>query len=347
MEKIHITKQAIRQIDKVSRICETETGGVLVGTRKRPAVLFAGDPGPKARLHPASYSSDPEHDEELLEDAQKQYDGRVGLLGYWHKHPSGLNRPSDGDFSQARELLSALDDKPLPWLLVFIVDPAHPRGQNIFPYVLISSENEFRPLELTVVEEEDTDVRKALQAESLHVLPRDSRNFWNNPEFRFHLTPTGAQRLRQEKQQLEAAGYQVQIRQRKENRRVALTINGEDDSWLCVPPREYPLSMPRIFRLPDLDEESPFREYLVWNSDLTLTDCLTALKHQQAVPESKPKPEPKLETIPMKESLARPVEVPPMPLVFASPPHQSPVSLVWLPATILCLCGLMIVRIFR
>jgi hypothetical protein len=80
---------------------------------------------------------------------------------------------------------------------------------------------------------------------------------------------------------MEAAGYQVEVRQRKDDHRVSLMVKKEDAAWLCVPPPEYPLSMPRIYRLPHLAEAYPFRLNPVWNSDLCLVDCLAAVLLQE------------------------------------------------------------------
>lgn len=52
-----------------SRTCLTETGGMLIGTVRRPTVLIAGDPGPQSRKTTASFTTDPKHDRQVLERA--------------------------------------------------------------------------------------------------------------------------------------------------------------------------------------------------------------------------------------------------------------------------------------
>jgi hypothetical protein len=245
-------------------------------------VIFAGDPGLEADLKPSSFTSDPNHDKFLLKKVQSQYDGHVTLLGYWHKHPPGMNRPSGGDLTQAQELLADLVDDPHPWLLAIIVNFDSASGPFIYPYVLNGSGKKFKSISPIIVDQKSDSVQQALESEPIYRLKQERRSFWSNPNFRFHLTATGGQRLREELELLKGGGYQVHLQQRKDNHRLSLIIERGEDSWLCVPPAEYPLCMPRFFRLPNLTEEFPFVNFPTWNSDLTLADCLTNLRKQPA-----------------------------------------------------------------
>lgn len=281
MEKLTLTAAVVQQIQAISAHCPTEIGGLLIGTVKQPVVALAGEPGPKAVLRPSSFSTDPEHDRQLLNRTRKQYNGRVTALGYWHKHPAGMSKPSGGDLAQAQALLANLTGDDNPWVLAFIVDPAHPAGKNIFPYILEPPGNGFRLLRVEVVDERSPAVQRALAAEPVYAFSEEGDSFWGTLDFRFQRTPAGLQRLRQEKAQLEAAGYRVKVTERNDDRRISLRVEKGNASWLCLPPPEYPLSMPRIYRLPHLTEEFPFQSRPVWNSDITLADCLSVLTAQQ------------------------------------------------------------------
>jgi len=59
---------------------------------------------------------------------------------------------------------------------------------------------------------------------------------------------------------------------------VSLLVERDGEHILCVLPVEYPLGMPRLFRLPTGEELYPFRQLPVWNSDLTVADLLSAVE---------------------------------------------------------------------
>jgi len=336
MEKLTLTPAVIQQIQAISAHCPTEIGGLLIGTVKQPVVVLAGEPGPKAVLRPSSFSTDPDHDRQLLARARKQYGGRVTALGYWHKHPAGMSRPSGGDLAQAQALLANLTGDDNPWVLAFIVDPAHPAGKNIFPYILEPPGTGFRLLRVEVVDERSPAVQRALAAEPVYAFSEEGDSFWGTPDFRFQHTPAGLQRLRQEKAQLEAAGYRVKVTERNDDRRISLRVEKGNASWLCLPPPEYPLSMPRIYRLPHLNEEFPFQSRPVWNSDLTLADCLAVLAAQEERTRANGSPgvgvRPGATAAAITTPVAEAASVTAEPPIVAAPKEQAPVEEVVPPA---------------
>jgi len=296
MDHVLITRQALHTMLEESQTCPTETGGILIGIVRRPMVLVAGDPGPQARRTAASFTTDPEHDRQVLGRARRHYKGRVTALGYWHKHPAGLNQPSSGDLDQARKLLADLQASggASPWLLTFILNPDSRLENSVHAYILWLDAPGFRPLQLVIVEEIAPQVQQALRDEPVYLTPEQQDHPWADPDFRFHLTPVGYQRLEHEKTTLEAAGYRVQARQRRDDQRVSLLVERDGEQMLCVLPVEYPLGMPRLFRLPTGEELYPFRQRPVWNSDLTIADLLSALETAEimSLPVLEPIPSP-------------------------------------------------------
>jgi len=255
-------------------------------------VLVAGDPGPRARKTAASFTTDSEHDRQVLEQARQHYGGRVTALGYWHKHPAGLNQPSGGDLDQARKLLADLHTSggASPWLLIFILHPDSRLENSVHAFILWLDTPGFRSVQLVIMEETALQVQQALRDEPVYLTPKQQDHPWVDLDFRFHLTPVGYQRLEHEKTALEVAGYRVQARQRRDDQRVSLLVEREGEQVLCVLPVEYPLGMPRLFRLPAGEELYPFRQRPVWNSDLTIADLLSALETPEMMSPSVPKP---------------------------------------------------------
>lgn len=279
MEQISITRQALQAMWENSRHCAVETGGALIGALRSPLVLVAGDAGPQAVKSLASFSSDPGHDREVLRRARRRFGRQLNLLGYWHLHPAGMKRPSAGDLQQARKLLLDLQaaGEDQPWLLAFILQPEATPQQAAHPYRLAANAPGFRPLLLEVLDEADPQVSRALQGEPLALLSERREHPWIDPDFHFHLTPAGRQRLEREQAVLEERGYSVRLLQRKNDRRVSFLISAGAVSLLCQFPREYPLGAPRLLRWPDCEELPPFAGQLLWNSDRSVAELLEGL----------------------------------------------------------------------
>jgi integrative and conjugative element protein (TIGR02256 family) len=198
MNEIMITNKALNEMWEQSCDCPTETGGALVGTLKVPLVLSAGGPGPEAVERPSSFSSDANHDRLFLEQVRSQSQRRVSLLGWWHKHPQGMTRPSGGDLDQARRLQETLvkaGDGPA-WLLVFILQKDSSPLRAVYPYFLPEGERSFRSLDLNPVDDEGLQVCAALEKESLVLRQEQSTHPWMDTGFRFQNTLTGRRRLR-------------------------------------------------------------------------------------------------------------------------------------------------------
>lgn len=276
MDAIYITQQAAESMWEQSQGCSTETGGPLVGTLQIPMVLIAGEPGPHAVKMPHFFSTDPEYDRQMLNRAREKYGRKMHLLGYWHKHPEGMNHPSPGDLRQARKLAADLRDvgEQHAWLLTFILQSADNPEQAIFPYLLSPDMENFQKISLIVVKDDSDEVRQALESEGAVIVSNRIDHPWADPDFRFQFTPVGRSRLEWEQQVLEQAGYKVEVRQRKSDQRISFLLSNERSQYLCIFPVEYPLNMPRLYVLPDKEEIFPLRARSLWNSDFTVADLL-------------------------------------------------------------------------
>jgi integrative and conjugative element protein (TIGR02256 family) len=280
MEKIYVVREALDTMLRLSRNCETETGGILAGTTRLPLVFTAGEPGPNSIKSTVSFQSDPDQDREELRRARDNFNVTIQILGYWHKHPSGLKQPSHGDLIQARRLLASWQalggDKP--WLLSFIIQDGKHNEGAVYPYLLDELGGSFRPLQLAIVEQDEELVKQALQKEPLRLSANRMEHPWIDPTFRFHQTPAGRLRLEEELKSLKRAGFKVKVQQKKSNQRATFLI--EKDGWelLCVFPVEYPLGIPRFFQLPTGVERFPLQYRPVWNSDLMVVDYVSCLR---------------------------------------------------------------------
>lgn len=281
MEPILITRRAVEMICEQSRTCKTETGGVLIGTTRQPVILVAGGPGPRSRKTVTAFTSDSAHDRQVLQEASTTFQQHISYLGHWHKHPPGMPRPSSGDLTQARRLLADFQAKGerAPWMLSLIVQVDDATEPAVHSFRLVSGSADFEAVPLEVIAETDSRLQSALAAEPTYLYDAPFADYWIDPNFSFQRTPTGRHRLEVEKNALEAAGYDVTIRQRKPDERVALHLVRGVEQWLCVLPREYPLGMPRLFRMPEQLEVYPWQTQPLWNSDLLLAHLIARAAH--------------------------------------------------------------------
>ena len=205
MDTIYVTKKAVHVMWEQSRDCPTETGGALVGTLITPLVLAAGGPGSAALKSASSFSTDPEHDRHFLESIRTESQRQVHILGWWHKHPQGMTKPSSGDLYQARKLQKALVDsgKSSIWMLAFILQSAKNPQAAVFPYMLSDLGTEFQSLAIEVVNDDDSIVQRAVGEEKLLLRVEKNTHPWVDPLFRFQTTLVGRRRLEEEKLALE------------------------------------------------------------------------------------------------------------------------------------------------
>lgn len=102
-----------------------ETGGVLVGRRldsQRILIIAATGPGPKADHRHHTFAPDTTYLNNELERLRGQYSG-TDFVGFWHKHPPALDRPSAGDEKQAWEVVHDPDFKTEEFVLAIVVQP--------------------------------------------------------------------------------------------------------------------------------------------------------------------------------------------------------------------------------
>jgi len=218
MEKIQkkvfqITKQAqgIIYVESRQNSAQVETGGVLLGLVNDHIIMEAGRPGPESLNSAISFTPDVEHDRLLLAEAKKRHPD-IDYLGYWHKHPGGFDRPSNGD-------------------LRFLRTPA--------------------------------------------------RDFWSDPAFNFIKTTVGKNRIKEEVAGLEQAGFEVDSL--RANGRAFISLRIREWELICIPPREFPLTPPRLFWKHNNIELLNLGPQLRWNSDCSLLDIVADVKKKLGI----------------------------------------------------------------
>ena len=125
---------------------ELETGGTLLGVILGWLILVthATAPGPRARHRAAMFEADIPYQQEELDRITYRYGG-VRYVGEWHKHPSGLHRPSGVDAGGVREILND-PDYDVEQLLFPIVTCDRRSGFEIHPYLMARGWSDFASL---------------------------------------------------------------------------------------------------------------------------------------------------------------------------------------------------------
>jgi proteasome lid subunit RPN8/RPN11 len=279
MNQMMITQAALAQMWQVSQNCLTETGGLLIGSLHTPLILAAGKPGAHA-IHKATFfQSDPQQDKMELQKARQRFGAAVQPVGYWHKHPQGMPRPSEGDLRQAQQMLASwrfLGEKD-PWLVCVILQDDQNTLAAAHPYRLNHPNGRFAAIDFQVIPEDDGIVAQTLAAQPVHLESNQREHPWVNPDFHFQETISGRMRLERETQALQKLGYRVEIQQGKSNKRICVSIRAVEQAYDCLLPAEYPLGMPRIFQYPGGQEVYPITQHPVWNSDVLLADWISRL----------------------------------------------------------------------
>lgn len=130
------TRRTINSITNAARD-GCETGGILLGHQEGRTfrVTVAGDPGPMAIRTPDRFRRDPDHAQQLADQAWT--DDRSVWIGEWHTHPRGPVAPSDLDLNT---YLSLLQDPELGLqdFLSIIVIP-NSRAAVLYPWVLTAT----------------------------------------------------------------------------------------------------------------------------------------------------------------------------------------------------------------
>lgn len=270
METIKILQGAFELMGSESLTCDVETGGLLIGTLKNPIVFKATKAGINAIKSYASYTNDADHDNEILKQSVDESNGRLKLLGFWHKHPFGYDKPSLIDLDVARGIIGRSVKSGDSRKYYFIItNIEHGEVVNHNCYVFDPEENGFKKIEFSLAHDDDVMVKEVLQAEPTIPIA-GNLDYWNDDGFSFHLTPKGNERLFNEIQNLKKNGYGVRVYQGK---RIQMLIEGKVNI-ICHLPPEYPLNPPRFYY--GIYEMSyPLH---VWNSTMTIIDLLEKIQ---------------------------------------------------------------------
>lgn len=274
MQELKITKCAYKLIEKESKKYafdykyQYETGGILIGTLKKPIVIRASKAGANAILDNGFYTNDADYDYKILHRAIKQFDGRVKLVGYWHKHPGCMSHPSSLDIATAKKIISKnerSDKRPI----YFVITTAHNNEFKLYGYSLKPYQENLNKVVIKLIEDDSKEVKNALNIEPVVIQPR-KMNFWNNYDFRFYLTKVGYKRLREEVNELNMYGYDVSV---YESGQLYFVIE-KSLIILCALPPEYPLNPPRFFK----DGQEIKYILPIWNSSFKIIDIIKQLE---------------------------------------------------------------------
>ena len=268
---LRITKSAYQVIKEESlENMESESGGLMIGTMENdPFVIKATKPSPLAIRTSASYTNDGKYDTEILKKTIAEYNSRIKLVGYWHKHPGSMCNPSMTDLKTACKFAAPLrnsgDNRPL----FFVITNVAHEEVLIYGYYL-NDRNEFVSVDIKIVDDDCETVRDSLKKESV-VLQPEILDYWSNPLFQFHRTITGLARLKQEVRALMALGYKTDVYGGNQVKIVIKDLNG---TLICIPPIEYPLNPPRFYR----NNTEIHYDLPIWNSSFTIADLIKKLE---------------------------------------------------------------------
>jgi integrative and conjugative element protein (TIGR02256 family) len=271
---LKITKSAYQSIKSESLKHATETGGILIGTLRHPVVIRASCAGSLADLSVCSYSNDAAHDSKHLQTAIRDYDGKVKLVGYWHKHPGNMSQLSAMDIETARGIIKRAekqeDHRPVFFMITNVV------GHDVKLYCyMLNDRSGVTAVATKFINDGSPEVIKALNLEPA-IVRQKKVNFWDDPGFQFYMTKTGSERLQQEVDELKSHGFSVKAYAREH---VYLTISKYKETLICVLPPEYPLNPPRFFRGKDeIDYQLP-----IWNSSMGIIDIVQRISRESMI----------------------------------------------------------------
>lgn len=272
MKILKITKSAYRMIEQESINAgkkKLETGGLLIGTLKRLVVLKASRSGTGAKVTPVSYTNDSEYDNKILLQTIKEFDGKVKKIGYWHRHPGSMSRPSSEDLRQAQEIVRMSEREGDVRLVLFIITNVIHNKVKIYGYCLIPGQKVFSRVAIKIVKDDSREVKKALDIESVLIQPKEMY-FWNSCDFQFYRTKNGYTRLKKEVNELKQHGYHVKVFAESQ----MYFVIKKEQTIVCFPPPEYPLNPPRFFK----DSREIKYQLPIWNSSFRIKDILNILE---------------------------------------------------------------------
>ena len=268
-----LTFDAARTIIQQARLFDVETGGLLIGILKpHIVVLAAGSPGKNAVHHASQFTSDPEADKACLAKVRSIHGDAVIPVGWWHKHPCGLNKPSGGDRHQACQLVQQYaDDQPVLMGIVNQVPRINREKTTLFLYS-IDAEGNLRKYDWKLVSCSNPQLLDALH--KAPVRPEVNQgNYWTNKDFQFYLTPAGRERIKLEVGNLKKADWKVITCRRCQDHAFVLDLLKQNTIIRLVLPPEFPLNPPGVFTA----DKRCFRSLNSlnqWNSQRRLTEVV-------------------------------------------------------------------------
>lgn len=274
-----ITYNAAKAIVSDSRnFDEDETGGILVGTLGGPiAIVDAGTSGKNSVHHSVRFTSDPVADKQCLEDAKRRHGNRIMTAGWWHKHPSGFDRPSSGDCMQVRQLSRQYGDgKPVLMGIVTRQRRVLRPKLNLRIYSL-SDAGSLIEHDWKIVKETDKTLQEAINRCEA-VLETKKSTFWDDPGFMFYLNPVGRERIIQERNQLKEAGWQIVTGQRKQDKAFTMDLSDGTDNLRFVFPPEFPLNPPAVY-IDKVRRLTGLHALTEWNSLTSLIAVVQEVKY--------------------------------------------------------------------
>jgi len=271
IEKILITCDAARTIITDARNFTVETGGILVGTLTSPITIIAAGSSGQDSIHlAAQYTSDSTADKACLARARQEYGNGIVTVGWWHKHPSGFDRPSSGDCHQVQILKDEYNDgKPILMGIVNQRPGLISRKISLHLYSLDSagnlSEHTWKLISGKNVELHDAISKATINTQTIDI------DFWEDSSFQFYLNPVGKKRILHDIEALKKAGWQTKTSRLKEDHAMVLDIsNGSYELRFVLPP-EYPLNPPTVLTA-DGNRFKELELLTLWNSRHLLAD---------------------------------------------------------------------------
>lgn len=264
-----ICQPAFHTMYQESERSRVETGGIMLGIPDPPVVVAAGAGGQNAVREAARFSGDVAEDRRQLAEARKRFGPQVSTVGYYHKHPRGMNGFSSIDLRQARDLVNHFGDGKLLLVGIFAEGCPGPRAR-LFLFGIRDPNGTLKPLDYDVIPDSDPRIREAI--DRAPVVPDVKQSaFWNDPGFTFYTNPIGKERIRREVQQLKAQQWEAMVFRHPSDSglRIAITIVGLTIE--AVLPREYPLAPPRVL-LKGEGELRGLQCLQEWNSDRSLVE---------------------------------------------------------------------------
>ena len=218
-----------RALGTIERECrshpETETGGIIVGLRNEEQVTITHATGPGLNWERSAHHfvKDTEYLQSVLNLLFQYF--QVNYLGLWHKHPSSMPFPSDGD------VVSAMDE---------VSDSGVGLDELLTPIcVMESSKVEVRPY---VIKDHEFNLV------NWHPVPHTSLASVHSLETQWHTRSVGRERLAEEQELFKKLGVEVDLREGTDGT-YRFHVSPENRSQLrlvMLCPAEYPVAPPEV-----------------------------------------------------------------------------------------------------